>query len=187
MSGASPLNRDTPLLLGGRCALRQRGPVLRSVVIWLPVVIMLSVIARESTAAFGSTNTSLILRKFYQALFGPVNDGAWEDIHHYIRKTGHFLGYGTLGLTWLRAFLLAWLIPLQHRTAAVWRRWSLQMAICCTAFAASLDEVHQSYIPDRTGLVTDILLDTTGAIVLCGLVAVFWLRSSVRHIQFQQA
>ena len=50
----------------------------------------------------------------------------------------------------------------------VWRRYGLQMAICCTAIVASLDELHQTYLPDRTGVMQDVLLDTCGAIVLCG-------------------
>ncbi len=181
------MSRGTPVLLGGRHAPRQRGILLRLVVVWLPVFVMLLVIARESTAAFGSVNTSLFLRKIYEAIFGHVTNSAWEQIHHHIRKTGHFLGYGTLGVVWLRAFLLTWSVPLQHRAAAVWRRWSLQMAICCTALVASLDEVHQSYIPDRTGLVTDVLLDTSGAIVLCLLFAIFWLRSGARQARLQPA
>ena len=148
---------------------------------------MLLVIARESTAAFGSVNTSPILWPIYEGLFGRVTDTAWEAIHHHLRKTGHFLGYGTLGITWLRAFLLMWLQTFQALAAAVWRRWSLQMAICCTAVVASLDELHQSDIPDRTGMVTDVLLDTTGALVLCTVVALCWLRRSARQARFEPA
>ena len=176
-----------PVLLGGRSALRRRGALASLLLIWLPVVLMLLVIARESTAAFGSVNTSPMLRPIYERLFGRVPDEAWDVIHHHIRKSGHFLGYGTLGLSWLRAFLLTWLQPFQHCVAAVWRRWSLQMAICCTALVASLDEVHQSYIPDRTGMVSDVLLDTSGAIVLCLLFALSWLRRSGRQPGFTQA
>lgn len=173
------------MLLGGRSEPRQRVRVAYLIVVWLPVLVMLLVIARESTAAFGSVQTSPMLRPIYESLFGHVRDDAWEQIHHYIRKTGHFVGYGTLGVTWLRAFLLTWLQPFRHRTAAVWRRWSLQMAVCCTALVASLDEVHQSYIPDRTGMVTDVFLDTGGAIALCAVVALLWLRRSERQARFQ--
>ena len=146
---------------------------------------MLLVIARESTAAFGSVNTSAVLRRIYEPLFGRVSDVNWAFIHHRLRKTGHFLGYGTLGVTWLRAFLLTWLWPLRHRSAAVWRRWSLQMAICCTAMIASLDEVHQCYIPDRTGLVTDVLLDTSGAVALCLAFVFLWFSRRSREARFQ--
>lgn len=176
-----------PILLGGRTAPRRRGKIAHAVFVWLPVVVMLLVIARESTAAFGSNNTSPILRAVYQALFGRVSNAAWEVAHHHIRKTGHFLGYGTLGVTWLRAFLLNWLATFRHRAAGVWRRWSLQIAISCTALVASLDEVHQSYIPDRTGLVMDVLLDTSGAVILCTSFVLFWIRQRNRQAAFRAA
>jgi VanZ family protein len=179
--------RPRPVLLGGRSLPHRRGPVGHVLFVWGPVIVMLLVIARESTAAFGSVNTSHIFRAVYEALFGRVSDSAWEHIHHHIRKTGHFLGYGTLGLSWLRAFLYRWMALLRHRSATIWRRWSLQMAICCTALVVSLDEVHQSYIPDRTGVVTDVLLDTSGALAMCLLFAVFWLRRSVRAAAFEEA
>lgn len=181
------MSRRRPVLLGGRTEPPPRSPFLSATLVWLPVAVMLLVIARESTAAFGSVNTSPVLRSIFESAFGRVSDVAWETIHHYVRKTGHFLGYGTLGVTWLRAFLLVWLAPLQHQAAAVWRRWSLQMALCCTALTASLDELHQSYIPDRTGMVSDVLLDTTGALVVCLVIASFWLRRSVREAHFQSA
>lgn len=179
------MSQRRPVLLGGRSAPRPRGTFTYLVFVWLPVLVMLLIIARESTATFGSANTSPVLRPIYEHLFGRVTDPAWEDIHHHIRKTGHFLGYGTLGIAWLRAFLLIWLPVFRARAAWVWRRWSVQMAICCTALTAALDELHQSYIPDRTGLVTDVLLDTTGALVLCALIACFWLTRSSRLLKFE--
>lgn len=168
------------VLLGGRTGLRRRREVRHALVVWAPVVLMLLVIARESTAAFGSMNTSSVLRPIYEAIVGIQTDQDWELAHHYIRKTGHFLGYGLLGVAWLRAYLLTWMWSFRQQAAHVWRRWSLQMAICCTAVVASLDEVHQSYIPDRTGMVTDVLLDTAGALVLCGACALFWMMHSSR-------
>ena len=42
-----------------------------------------------------------------QSLFGPLSDSTWDIIHHYLRKSGHFLGYGALGLAWLRAWWMS--------------------------------------------------------------------------------
>ncbi len=146
---------------------------------------MLLVIARESTATFGSMNTSRWLRVPYEFLFGHLSDERWEVVHHVIRKTGHFVGYGLLGLAWLRAFLLTWLWSFRRQAAVIWRRWSLQMALCCTALIASMDEVHQSYLADRTGQVSDILLDTTGAVVFCSVFALLWTTRKYRNSTFQ--
>ena len=78
---------------------------------WLPVLIGIVIIVIESTETFGSNHTSGPLRRVWEALFGTVTDPRWEVIHHYIRKSGHFLGYGGLGLIWLRA----WRMTLSRR------------------------------------------------------------------------
>ena len=143
--------------------------------VWLPVVVMLLVIVRESTHALSSDNTSAMLRPVYQAVFGATEDEHWEHIHHLLRKTGHFVGYGALGLTWLRAWLYLWLMPLRKVPAFRWRALAWRMAIVCTAVVAALDELHQTYLADRTGMATDVLLDTSGAIAFCGIVGLWWL------------
>ena len=74
---------------------------------WWPVAVGIAVIAVESTKYFGADRTSHPLRVLFQAIFGPVGDARWQVIHHYIRKSGHFLGYGGLGLIWLRAWRMS--------------------------------------------------------------------------------
>jgi len=124
---------------------------------WLPVAIGIGVIAIETTAWFGSDHTSSPLRAIYQAIFGPVSDARWDVIHHYTRKCGHLVGYGTLGLTWLRAW---WMVL---RPSAFLRCASL--ALACTALVASCDEWHQTFLPNRTGTPWDVMLDSCGATV----------------------
>lgn len=126
--------------------------------IWLPVVLWIGVIALESTALFGADKTSGPLRWLYQSVFGPVSNGQWDVIHHYIRKTGHFLGYGMIGLAWLRA----WWMTLPRSPFIV----NAILAVFGTGLVASADELHQSFLPNRTGLPSDVLLDCCGAIVL---------------------
>ena len=137
---------------------------------------MLAVIARESTEGFSGLRTSPMLRPIWEKLFGIETDAHWAVIHHLLRKCGHFAGYGTLGLTWLRAWLLQWMEPLRMRQSIIWRGWSFAMALWCTALIASLDELHQTFLPDRTGVVQDVVLDTMGALALCTATALFWRR-----------
>jgi VanZ family protein len=135
------------------------------VYIWLPVAIGIGVIVIESTEAFGSDHTSGPLRRIFEALFGPVSSANWEDIHHYIRKSGHFLGYGFIGLAWLRA----WWFTLPHSRFIH----DAFLALLGTAMVASCDEWHQTFLPDRTGSPWDVLLDCVGAITLQLIVYVF--------------
>ncbi len=112
-------------------------------------------VAAESTAAFGADRTSGPLRRLYEAIFGPVSSAAWESIHHYLRKTGHFIGYGALGLTWLRAWWMS--LPRFHFQA------DALLAILGTALVAGCDEWHQTFLPNRTGTLWDVLVDCCGA------------------------
>ena len=107
---------------------------------------------------FGAQETSGPLRALYQALFGPVSNHDWDRIHFFVRKGGHFLGFGLLGLAWLRA----WWITLPRSVFLT----DALLALIGTAMTASADELHQAYLPGRTGTPWDVLIDCTGAITL---------------------
>jgi VanZ family protein len=126
--------------------------------IWWPVAFMIAIIVVESTPALGADNTSGPLRYLFQSIFGHVSDDRWEVIHHYIRKTGHFVGYGLVGLSWLRALRM---------TRPGWKfRIDAALAMLATAVIASSDEFHQSFLPNRTSSPWDVLIDCSGALVL---------------------
>jgi len=132
---------------------------------WLPVAVGVGVIMLESTDCFGSDHTSHPLRRLWEALFGPVSNVSWELIHHLIRKCGHFFGYGFIGLAWLRAWWMT--LPHSHFLEDTF------LALLGTSLVASLDELHQSYLPNRTGSPWDILLDCTGALTLQLIVYIY--------------
>jgi VanZ family protein len=133
--------------------------------VWLPVVLGVCIIAIESTPYLGADHTSGPLRAIFQAIFGTVSDVRWEIIHHFIRKSGHFLGYGFLGLAWLRA----WWMTLPHSVFVQ----DAALALLGTALTASAEEYHQTFLPNRTGTPWDVLLDCVGAISLQLVVYVF--------------
>jgi len=133
--------------------------------VWWPVALSAAVVAMSSSAAFGSNYTSGPLRWLWQSLFGPVPVARWDVIHFYIRKSGHFTGYGLIGLAWLRA----WWMTLPHS-------WFLQdavLAVLGSAVMASCDEYHQTFLPNRTGSPRDVLLDCCGALTMLLLVYIF--------------
>jgi len=132
---------------------------------WLPVALGIGVILIESTEMLGSDHTSGPLRFLYERIFGHVSAPRWEILHHNIRKSGHFLGYGLIGLAWLRA----WWMTLPHSRFIQ----DAVLALLGTALVASGDEWHQSFLPNRTGTPWDVLLDCTGAITLQLIVYVF--------------
>lgn len=81
---------------------------------------------------------------------------------HILRKTAHFCVYGVLGALLLLYNLCFAAKPPAHMLRAL---------LAATVYAAS-DEIHQAFVPGRGSAVTDVLLDSAGA--LCGILAI-WL------------
>jgi VanZ family protein len=132
---------------------------------WLPVVVGFCVILVESTEMFGADHTSGPLRRLFESIFGHVDDARWMILHHFFRKSGHFIGYGLIGLCWLRA----WWMTLPHSRFVQ----DAVLALLGTAAVASFDEFHQTFLPNRSGSPWDVLLDCCGAITLQLVVYLF--------------
>ncbi len=141
---------------------------------WLPVLLGILIIMVESTEWLGSDHTTGPLRMIYQSIFGQVGDAQWDVIHHYIRKSGHFLGYGLIGLAWLRA----WWMTLPRSSFVP----DAMLALLGTALIASLDEFHQAFLPNRTSSPWDVLIDCSGAITLQLTVYVFMRISQPKRL-----
>jgi VanZ family protein len=138
---------------------------------WWPSLLWLTIIAIESTSTLSASNTSGILYPIFHFLTGvdPVHFEVW---HHYMRKTGHFVGYFTL--SWL--LFRSWRATLP---AIDLSSWSLQWATIAWLMAtlvASLDEWHQSYLPTRTGNIYDVGLDSL-AVLTAQIVIWLYLRN----------
>jgi VanZ family protein len=130
---------------------------------WLPVALFATIFAIESTASLGVDHTSAPLHAAWHFFFGPDPAVGWSYTHHILRKIGHFSGYGALSLMCFRAFWLT----LRNTSSQIQRRLgSHGLAIAATFCVAGADEIHQSFLPNRTGLFSDVLLDTAGATAL---------------------
>jgi VanZ family protein len=125
---------------------------------WLPVAVGIGVIMLESTELMGADHTNHPLRWLWESIFGPVANARWNVLHSLIRKSGHFFGYGALGMIWLRAW---WMTLPRSRFLH-----DAVLALLGTALVASCDEWHQNYLPNRTASIWDVLLDCSGAIAL---------------------
>lgn len=131
---------------------------------WLPSIIWMGVIAIESTAWLSAANTGRFLYPIFHFLFGVsrVRFAVWN---FYIRKSGHFVGYFTMGFLLFRS----WRATLPQFSNKRWGlRWSFRwswVAWLMTTFIASMDEWHQTFIPGRTGTVHDVVLDSSAAFV----------------------
>jgi VanZ family protein len=148
---------------------------------WLPVLVFSMVFAVESTSYFGSDRTSEPLKRIAEAIFGYDVCVYWDLIHHIIRKTGHFMGYGIFSLICFRS---CW-IELRGMASRLSRQMRAHgLAILATFLVACADEVHQSFLPNRSGQFSDVMLDCCGAAALgLALFLVMKLKESRRKAQ----
>ncbi len=136
--------------------------------VWIAAGLWLVVIAIESTKYMSTVYTGRFLYPICHFLFG-IDHARFLIWHHYIRKTGHFVGYFILSVLMFRA----WRETLP-KTSGWTFRWAA-IAFVVSAMVASLDEWHQTFIPTRTGLVSDVMLDSCAAL-FAQLVIFLWLR-----------
>ena len=137
---------------------------------WIAAGLWLAVIATESTNLGSSDNTSRILYPVLHFVIG-LDPSRFDVWHFYIRKSGHFVGYFILSWLLFRAWKVT--LPLAGRG------WSIQwarIAWLMTAFVASLDEWHQTYLPSRTGALHDVVLDSLAALVAQAVIFLWFYR-----------
>ncbi|MGB8450900.1 MAG: VanZ family protein [Anaerocolumna sp.] len=131
--------------------------------IWLPALLMMVIIFRFSTAD-GEQSSGLSLgltQHIVDTVICAVNIEMTPEeelsfielIHTPIRKLGYLSEYGMLAVT------VVFPLYAYHRK----RRWKLFIwceGICI--FYAGSDEFHQLFVPERSGQLRDVLIDSTG-------------------------
>jgi VanZ family protein len=141
--------------------------------VWIAAGLWMAVIAIESSDYLSTAHTSRILYPLLHFLFN-MDLAHFEVWHHYIRKTGHFAGYFILSVLLFRAWKATLRLP------SLWAmRWAT-IAFFMSAWVASLDEWHQSFLPSRTGAIRDVVLDSAGALTAQFLIFFYWRRKSMR-------
>jgi VanZ family protein len=135
---------------------------------WIAAGLWMILIAIESTDWLSAEHTSRILYPLLHFLFN-LDPAAFDEWHHYIRKLGHFVGYFTLSFFLFRAWRATLRLPWAPRWSMRWAT----IAFFMSALVASLDEWHQSFIPSRTGVFSDVILDSFAALTAQVLIFLF--------------
>jgi VanZ family protein len=127
---------------------------------WAPAALAIAMIAGESTATMSASDTSRWLLPIWVYLFGPITAAHWAVVHFFLRKSGHFIGYGLVSL----ACFHGWRSSLADSDPRrLWRR-AAAWALVCTLIVAAADEYHQSFLPSRGAAIHDVVLDLCGGI-----------------------
>lgn len=146
---------------------------------WIPVLICILVIACESTPAFGADRTTGPLQHFFEFLLHRhFTQPEWWRLHLFIRKCGHFLGYGILSIAWFRAFWMTFRLERAPRQRWIESHW---LAMLGTLAVASSDEIHQLFLPNRSGSIVDVMIDCLGGLLMQTMIWL-WMRPRLRSL-----
>lgn len=123
------------------------------VVIWMFIIFYLSHQPAQTSSELSSSLTIFIINTLQNIVPNFPTD--LSLFHLFIRKVAHFIAYLILG------FLTTY--ALTYYVNKLLKKVGLSFLIC--TLYAILDEVHQLFIPGRSGEIKDVLIDCIGAIV----------------------
>lgn len=151
---------------------------------WMCVIFAFSAQEQEESSAVSESFSYRMVRSA-DSLFGFH----WDDerlheianaIEGYVRKAAHMTEYAILAV-----LLYIWLGKWQFTTGK-----KMFLAIIAAALYAASDETHQLFVAGRSGRLTDVLIDSSGAIlgvlIFVGVkkcISFLWNRRKYREIE----
>ena len=126
---------------------------------WLLPLAWMSLIFVGSSDSQSAVHSSRFVGPLLQWLFPHMSEAHKDLIHHLIRKCGHLSEYAVLAIVLWRAVRK----PIR-RDPRPWNWREARIAVGIVFLYAATDEFHQIFVPTRTALVSDVFIDTSGAI-----------------------
>lgn len=137
--------------------------------LWVAMIAVMAAIfcfSAENADESGETSGAFVravlgLFPAYNKMRSAAQDALVESVMYAVRKLAHFSVYAGLG------FFMHSLVRQYTK-----KRTLLLTALFSAAYAAS-DELHQFFVPGRSCKVTDVFIDTAGAVVGALIAAAF--------------
>lgn len=124
-------------------------------------------------SSFGSDSSNAqsgqiiqVLRQVFPSLSSHTSGLDASALTFIVRKTAHFTEYAILGI--LFYFFYRQILPQKNGLRL------FVLAILSSFLYACTDEIHQLFVPGRSGQFTDVLVDTLGA--FCGCLLLLAIR-----------
>ena len=124
---------------------------------WLPVALWMIIIFSASGDGQSYKHSSRIIVPLLHWLFPWMSQELIETLHYLARKCGHLSEYAMLGLLLWRAIRQP-----QKTDPRPWLWPEAGLALALVFLYSASDELHQVFVPSRTGLVSDVCIDTLG-------------------------
>jgi VanZ family protein len=125
--------------------------------LWLPVLVWMTLVFSFSADGESNRHSSRFFEPILHWLFPQMPSAQVEAIHHLIRKCGHLTEYAILALLLWRAIRQS-----AGNLPRPWHWGEVGLTLACVWLYAAGDELHQVFVPGRTGQVSDVFIDTAG-------------------------
>ncbi len=126
---------------------------------WLPVLLWMAVIFTASSDSHSYEHSSRFIEPLLHWLFPKMSQANVEQIHHVFRKCAHLTEYAILALLLWRA------LHVSKNKLPAWSWPKVGGTLLLVFLYAASDEFHQSFVPTRTPLFSDVLIDTAGGAI----------------------
>jgi peptidoglycan/LPS O-acetylase OafA/YrhL len=129
----------------------------------------MGVIMTLSSGLFSGRHTAEAMAGLLAWVAPWLGPGDVAALHGTARKAAHFVEYAILALLWFRALT-------RDTALSGWAAAAVALGIG-VAWAA-LDETHQHFVPNRTGSVRDVAIDTAGTLAGLAIARRDWMSTA---------
>ncbi|MCR3955037.1 MAG: VanZ family protein [Gudongella sp.] len=134
------------------------------VLIWMGLIFFLSSQQAADSNQLSTGITEFIIDRL-SGIFPEISPQV-QWLNHIVRKNAHFIAYLILGILLVNAFYL--------NGRSGWNAFILALLI--SSIYAISDELHQTFVPGRSGELRDVMIDTAGALTGIGMYMITWRR-----------
>ena len=137
--------------------------LILTVIGWMSLIFSMSAEPADVSTATSGNTIRRILDIFYpdfKNMSGQEQQGIIDSCQHFVRKLAHFSIYTVLGM------LLSVNAVYHFKN----NRLRTLLPISAGVLYAVSDEIHQTYVPGRSGQISDVLLDSAGVLLGCSVV-----------------
>ena len=127
---------------------------------WLPLFGWLGIIFTASSDTQSAHHSSTLFEPLMRWLFPSMSQAHIEQLHYAFRKCCHMTEFAVLAVLMWRAIRQP-----QRNDRRNWRWDEAGLALSLVFLYAASDELHQVFIPSRTGQISDVVVDVLGGAI----------------------
>jgi len=141
---------------------------------WMIMIFSLSSQTADTSSKTSGSIIAMVVKVFYPD-FDKLSEIEQEELiepfQFVVRKGAHFTAYAVLGI-------LAFLSIVTYKKLSLHKRGILSLTVCLL-YSVS-DEIHQLFIPGRSGEIRDVCIDFCGSFLAILILVLIFKKSNLK-------